>query len=169
MIGRWGLELAEPAFEIYGDPDVTQWIGGVTERSLESMRTRIDALIERNKKWPDHWGSWPTFSKATRQLVGTMLMKPLPDAEGNFTPDIEIGWHLGKANWGNGFATEGGRKMIEIAFDELGLKELSAVTGLDNVRSQKVAKRLGLKHIGQTDAYYGQTVDLFKITNTKHK
>jgi RimJ/RimL family protein N-acetyltransferase len=165
VIGRWDLELAEPAFEIYGDPDVTQWIGGVTETSLDSMRERIGALIERNKKWPDHWGSWPTFSKATRELVGTMLMKPLPDADGNFTPDIEIGWHLGKAHWGNGYATEGGRKMIEIAFGELGIKELSAVTGLDNVRSQKVARRLGLQHIGQTDAYYGQTVELFKIFN----
>jgi ribosomal-protein-alanine N-acetyltransferase len=165
--GRWHPDLAEPAFAIYGDPDVTQWIGGVTEDSIETMRARIESLIERNSSWPAHWGSWPTFLKDTRELVGAMLMKPLPDADGNCTPDIEIGWHLGRAHWGNGYATEGGRRMIEIAFHELGIRELSAVTAPDNVRSQSVARRLGMMHVGQTDAYYGQTVELFKIINSE--
>jgi len=89
----------------------------------------------------------------------------LPDADGNFTPDIEIGWHLGRAHWGNGYATEGGRRMIEIAFNDLNLHELSAVTGLENSKSQNVATRLGLQYMGETDAYYGQTVSLFKIQN----
>ena len=55
--------------------------------------------------------------------------------------------------------------MIEMAFNDLNVPELSAVTALDNFRSQAVAKRLGLIHIGQTDGYYGQTVELFKISN----
>lgn len=166
IVGRWHIEFADAALKIYGDPEVTQWIGGITETSPDSMRQKIAALIERNSNWPDHWGSWPTFSKATRELVGTMLMKPLPDAAGNCTPDIEIGWHLGRAHWGKGFATEGGRQMIEIAFNDLKIPELSAVTGLDNQRSQNVARRLDMTHVGQTDAYYGQTVELFKIVNT---
>ena len=165
LAGRWDPQLANQAFAIYGDPEVTQWIGGVTESSIDTMRARIETLIERNAKWPKCWGSWPTFLKQSRQLVGALLMKPLPDADGNFTPDIEIGWHLGRSYWGHGYATEGGRKMIDIAFNELGIKELSAVTALDNARSQNVARRLGMKHVGQTDAYYGQTVELFKIIN----
>ena len=163
--GRWHPDLAEAALAIYGDSDVTQWIGGITEDSIDSMRARIESLIHRNSKWPSHWGSWPTFLKDTRELVGAMLMKPLPDADGNFTPDIEIGWHLGRAHWGNGYATEGGRRMIEMAFRELGIRELFAVTAPDNVRSQSVARRLGMTHVGQTDAYYGQNVELFKIIN----
>jgi RimJ/RimL family protein N-acetyltransferase len=168
-VGRWHPDLAAQAFKIYGDPEVTIWIGGITETSPESMREKIEALVERNANWPDHWGSWPTFSKDSRELIGTMLMKPLPDSDGNFTPDIEIGWHLGRAHWGHGYATEGGQKMIEIAFDELKIGELSAVTDPENVRSQNVARRLGMTHIGQTDAYYGQTVELFKIMNGEHK
>ena len=165
FVGRWHLDLADQAIAIYGDPEVTKWIGGVCEETIDSMQRRIDSLIARNSKWPAQWGSWPVFTKESRNLVGTMLMKPLPDAEGNFTPDIEIGWHLGRAYWGQGFATEGGRRMIEIAFKDLGVGELSAVTGIDNVRSQSVALRLGMVHVGQTDAYYGQTLELFKIRN----
>ena len=165
IAGRWHPDLAEQAFAIYGDIEVTQWIGGNADDSIGATRSRIESLIERNSRWPGHWGSWPTFLKASCQLVGAMLMKPLPDAEGNFTSDIEIGWHLGRNHWGNGYATEGGRKMIEIAFDEIGVSELNAVTALDNVASQSVARRLGMAHVGQTDAYYGQTVELFKIIN----
>jgi ribosomal-protein-alanine N-acetyltransferase len=168
LIGSWDTRLAEAALQIYGDPEVTQWIGGVTFDSVEAMADKIEDLIARNGKWPAHWGAWPAFCKKTRALVGSLLMKPLPDAAGNFTPDIEIGWHLGKSHWGRGLATEGGRRMIEIAFDQIGTAELSAVTGLGNQRSQNVALRLGLTHIGQTDAYYGQTVELYKIQNGEH-
>lgn len=165
-IGRWHPDLAEQAFEIYGDPEVAQWIGGMAEKSVESMRSRLGELIERNSKWPDCWGSWPAFLTQTRDLMGALLMKPLPDENGDFTPDIEIGWHLARSYWGNGYATEGGRKMINIAFNDLGLTELSAVTNPENTRSQNVARRLGMAYQGRTEAYYGQTVDLFKITSS---
>jgi len=167
VIGRWHRDLAEQAFKIYGDPEVTHWIGGVTETSVDSVRDRLGQLIERNSKWPACWGSWPAFLKQSRELAGALLMKPLPDVNGEFTPDIEIGWHLGRDHWGQGYATEGGRKMVDIAFNELGLSELSAVTNPDNIRSQNVALRLGMQYQGRTDAYYGQTLDLFKITNSE--
>lgn len=168
VVGQWSLELAEPALRIYGDPLVTKWIGGISEDSIESMRDRLNALIERNQKWPKCWGSWPVFSKQSRELLGALLMKPLPDGNGELTTDIEIGWHLSRDCWGNGFASEGGRKLIEIAFDELDVPELFAVTRPDNTRSQNVALRLGMAYQGRTDAYYGQTLDLFKISNPAH-
>ena len=109
-------------------------------------------------------GELAAFLKQTNQLVGAMLMKPLPDGDGNFTEEIEVGWHLAQMHWGNGYATEGGRKMIELGFAVQNLEQIYAVTGPDNLKSQKVARRLGMKPQGQTDKYYGQTVDLFKIT-----
>lgn len=163
-VGHWHPKLAVPAMEIYGDPEVTRWIGGQTEICVAGMERRIAELLQRNRKLPDAWGSWPAFLKQTNQLVGAMLMKPLPDGDGNFTEEIEVGWHLAQMHWGNGYATEGGRKMIELGFAVQNLEQIYAVTGPDNLKSQKVARRLGMKPQGQTDKYYGQTVDLFKIT-----
>ncbi len=163
-VGNWHSGLAAAALEIYGDPEVTQWIGGQTETCLTGMEERIAGLVQRNQKLPNAWGSWPAFLKRTNQLVGAMLMKPLPDGDGNFTEEIEVGWHLAQAHWSKGYATEGGWKMIELAFVVQDLQQIYAVTGPDNLRSQKVARRLGMKPQGLTDKYYGQTVDLFKIT-----
>ncbi|MDA7884945.1 GNAT family N-acetyltransferase [bacterium] len=164
-MGHWYSGLAASALEIYGDPEVTQWIGGQTETCIAGMEGRIAGLVQRNKKLPDCWGSWPAFLKQTNQLVGAMLMKPLPDERGDFTKEIEVGWHLAQAYWGQGYATEGGRKMVELGFAQQNLQQIYAVTGPNNHKSQEVALRLGMKHQGLTDKYYGQTVDLFKITS----
>lgn len=167
VAGRWHPDLAPAAFKIYGDQNVTQWLGGNKETSVESMVERIQWLIDRNSKWPDSWGSWPTFLKSSHDLVGALLMKPLPDADGEFTPEIEIGWHLRFDQWGKGLASEGGKKLVQLAFEEHGQREVFAVTDPTNVRSQNVTRRIGMDYVGQTDAYYGLTLDLFKITNPR--
>ena len=53
---------------------------------------------------PDGYGSWPLFERESGALVGAVLLKPLPEAE-----EIEVGWHLARAAWGNGYATESGK------------------------------------------------------------
>ena len=65
---------------------------------------------------------------------------------------------------GRGYATEGGQRMIELGFAHPNLQQVYAVTGPNNHKSQQVASRLGMKPQGLTNKYYGQTVDLFKIT-----
>ena len=164
LVGHWHSKLARPALRIYGDPEVTQLIGGQTETCVAGMEKRIASLVLRNQRLPEFCWSWPAFLKQTNQLVGAMLMKPLPDGEGDFTEEIEVGWHIAQAHWGNGYATEGGQKMLDLGFSIQNLQQIYAVTGLENQKSQSVACRLGMKPQGRTDKYYGQAVDLFKIT-----
>src|SRR4029450_7528103 len=59
-------------------------------------------------------------------------------------PGVEVGWRLGRAHWGHGYATEGARAALELGFGELGLQETVAVTALGNLRSRAVMERLGL-------------------------
>ena len=99
----------------------------------------------------------------TDQMVGTALIKNLPDAEKNFTEDIEIGWHLAYDFWGQGLATEFGRELIRIGFEDAACSVIYAVTDLENYPSQAVCKRLGMDHVGQTEKYYGQRLELFQI------
>jgi ribosomal-protein-alanine N-acetyltransferase len=52
-----------------------------------------------------------------------------------------------------------------LGFADQNLEQIFAVTGPNNQKSQRVARRLGMKAQGLTDKYYGQTVELFKITS----
>jgi len=59
----------------------------------------------------------------------------VPDIGFSFFPDFE----------GKGFAYESASKLMEISTTDFGLKKLSAMTSDENISSQKLIERLGLK------------------------
>ena len=59
-------------------------------------------------------------------------------------PDVEIGWRLRRAAWGQGLATEAARPLIAHAFDRLKLARIIADIHPDNLGSRRVAEKLGL-------------------------
>lgn len=163
--GKWNRHFAEQAFEIYGDAEVTKYINRITVESVPAMREKIDEIIARDELFANEkMGSFPVFLKSTGSLIGTALIKPLPRTDGSFSELIEIGWHLARRQWGRGYATEYGKKLIEIGFQDLDLDELHAVVETPNENSKKVALRLGMKHVGlTTDFYEGHPIDHYVI------
>jgi ribosomal-protein-alanine N-acetyltransferase len=159
LIARtWSLDDAEAAFEMYGDPDVVRFIGGHLQESVATTRELLDAIRARATILPAGMGSFPLVRRDTGELVGTALIKPLPGGDEQPTDDIEIGWHLARRHWGNGYATEAGRALLRRAFDDLELRRIHAVVEPANDASHAVARRLGMSDLGTTDAYYGRTL-----------
>ena len=58
-------------------------------------------------------------------------------------PDFEIGWTLRRNHWGRGYATEAVKACITYAFEKLGKRHLISVIAPDNLRSIRVAERVG--------------------------
>ena len=156
---RWSMKDAQAAFAIYGHPDVTRFLDQPFE-SVEEIRRRLERIVARDVALADRgMGSWALAEKETGQLVGSVLLKPLPDTE-----EIEVGWHLRRDAWGRGYATEAGRAMCDYGFDTLGLEVIHAVIDQQNRRSRGVADRLGMRCLGATDRFYQRTLDLFSLT-----
>ncbi len=65
----------------------------------------------------------------------------------DFTPCIDIGWRLAQSEWSRGFATEGAKKCLEYAFDELGLKNIKAICPAINNKSENVMRKIGMKKL----------------------
>ena len=103
-------------------------------------------------------GSWPLFEKATDELVGTVLLKPLPDSD-----KIEVGWHVARDCWGRGYATEAGRAALMHGFDNLGLDTIYAIVDPENTPSIRVTERLGMRHLGRTSDFHNQSLEFFSI------
>ena len=160
----WTLEDAEAAFVMYGDPEVTRYIGGHTKADVEETRELLVAVLERAKGMPAGMGSFPLIEKASGELVGTALIKPLPDAAKQPTADIEIGWHLARRHWGKGFATEAGRALLRYGFVDLDLDTIHVVVEPPNEASLRVARRIEVEPTGRTDAYYGLDLEHFALT-----
>ena len=92
--------------------------------------------------------------------IGTMGLHLLPDQ----LP--ELGYWLGEPYWGQGFATEAGRAVIDAA-RAAGAAALRSRALLTNIGSRNVLKKLGFVEIGEdTDTsgtLTGQTVMLMRL------
>jgi RimJ/RimL family protein N-acetyltransferase len=54
----------------------------------------------------------------------------------------ELGWALIRAHWGRGYATEAAAAIQRWAYEQPAIERLVSLISTDNVRSQRVAKRL---------------------------
>lgn len=64
-----------------------------------------------------------------------------------------LGYWVGSAHNGRGFATRGVRQIVNVAFLELGLHRIEAGTLAHNVRSQRVLERNGFTRFGLAPKY----------------
>jgi RimJ/RimL family protein N-acetyltransferase len=67
--------------------------------------------------------------------------------EAPFTPCIDIGWRLDETYWSQGYATEGARRCLAYAFENLQLEAVNAIAPLVNEPSINVMKKLGMRFI----------------------
>jgi len=145
-------------FDTYSRWEVARWLGA-TPRAL-TAREEADAAVDRwagRASADGRFGVWAIEVRDTGALAGTVLLVNLPDSE-----EIEVGWHLHPDSWGYGYATEAARGAIAKGFTE-GLDEIFAVVRPDNERSLAVCRRLGMTHLGSSDRWYDQALELFRI------
>ena len=76
--------------------------------------------------------------------------------------DLEIGWQLPPQMWGRGYASESSRAIADWAFEQ-GLEELFAVVRPNNTRAAAVAHRNGMEWVGETDKYFGMTLQVYRL------
>ena len=120
---------------VFGDPQVVRYLGGATADRARLWRATAE--------WLGHWhlrgyGMWTYVERATGAVVGR---GGLWNPEG--WPHLEVGWALGRAWWGRGYATEAGRAALDAAWTHLGADWVCSVIHPGNVASQRVAQRLG--------------------------
>ncbi|BDD03930.1 GNAT family N-acetyltransferase [Aureibacter tunicatorum] len=67
--------------------------------------------------------------------------------ESEFTPCIDIGWRLSQSEWGKGYATEGAKRCLDYAFNELGLERILSICPTVNDKSERVMIKLEMQKI----------------------
>ena len=165
----WRPEDIASSFEIYRNPEVVKYLGREPKpvATIEEMTGIIERRLEAQKEWKPGKGFWALVRKEDEKLIGAIMGKFLPDGEGNLTSDVEIGWHLGQDFWGSGYATEAAKAVAEYGFKtDPVLNRLVAVIYDANEPSKKVARKIGMKHIGKSSAYYGVELEVFELKRT---
>jgi len=116
--------------------------------------------------WIGHWalrsfGMWAVEECASGAFIGRIgLWQP----EG--WPGTEVGWMLGPAWWGRGYATEAARASLAWGFEHLPVDEVVSLIQPHNQASQAVAGRIGESYRGETP-FRGSTTGLWAISRAE--
>ena len=163
----WTAEMAPEWLAIYKHPEVVAFLGSPPKVDLVDSARVLGTVVERNRSsYPPGQAGW-ALQHETLGIIGTLMVKPPRTSDGTIGDVVEIGWHLRRDCWGQGFATEAAWTGLQYAFGELGLDEIIAVVAPGNLASAAVALRLGMEPHGQTDAWYGQLLDRFRMTRAR--
>jgi len=142
---------AEALYDLFADAEVMQGLGKEPLSAVEEVRAMIEE--EMLGGWrADGFGAFILETVAAdRQVVGqaglmifdTRDWTPSTWAKAGTHAQPELGWSLKRAHWGHGYATEAAAAIRNWAYERPNIDRLVSVISPDNVRSQRVAKRLG--------------------------
>ena len=127
---------AEGLAHVLSDGETARFIGGPKPRdeARESATRMRDSFAHRG------WGTLAVVLPGTGTCIGYCGVRPLP-----CTPDVEIAFALERSCWGKGFATEAAAAVLDAAFVCLKFESVVGTVYPDNVASQRVLAKLGLK------------------------
>jgi ribosomal-protein-alanine N-acetyltransferase len=129
-------------FAIVGDDRVTQFMS-FDSRSGEQAQASIDGAIERAKNDPRLEYYFAITRAGDDRLIGTCRLG-LAGAHGA----AKLGYSIAAEHWGNGYATDAARTILDYGFGSLGLHRVTAAIGPENPASHAVVKRLGFTREG---------------------
>ena len=102
----------------------------------------------------DGFGLWAVVEKCSGEMVGQCGLTWQELGDGTRVP--EVGYLLEKAAWHRGYAAEAARACRDYAMDRLGFGEVYSIIRDNNLASQKVARRNGMRERGSfVKRYYG--------------
>jgi RimJ/RimL family protein N-acetyltransferase len=141
---RFTADDEDALVELDGDPEVMRYLNSGLPTPPELIR---DEILPRFVRYHDEhpgWGYWAAIEKASGEFIGWFGLHWRTEGSPG---DVELGYRLRRAAWGQGYATEGARALVRRAFQELGVQRVLATTYQDNLASRRVMEKLGLRLI----------------------
>lgn len=145
-----------------GDDRVMRTIGtGLPGRTREESEQAIVRIIAYAAAHPGY-GLMHARRRDDNAFVGGCGLYPLPG-----TDDIEIAYRLPFACWGQGYATEMAGAVLAYGFAHLHLARIVGVTFPENVASQRVLTKIGMREEAPA-VHFGRRMRVFAADRRPH-
>lgn len=122
---------------IFGDPLLMRFWPMWTHAETEEW---VAAQMRRYAQ--DGFGLWAMAFKDNDEAIGDCgLVRHAVDG----AMETDIGWHVLRVHWGQGYATEAAAACRDYAFAQVGVERLVAQIHPENYASRRVAEKLGMR------------------------
>lgn len=138
-IRKFTLDDVASTFAYSSDFENTHYMLMVPQKSIEETRDFLAKCIaEYEKENPEYL----SFAVDLDGLHIGEVFAYLSEKE------ADIGWLIDKRYWGNGYATEAAKLLVEYLQTELNRTDIVAYCDERNIASQKVMKNIGMEFAG---------------------
>jgi [ribosomal protein S5]-alanine N-acetyltransferase len=157
ILRKLTLKDAGDMFEYASEPLVSRYVPWEVHKSVKDTKEFLDHMMksyEQKKKL-----TWAIELKSEQKMIGTIDFV-------NWMPKrykAELAYILSHRYWGKGFTLEAARALLQYGFQEMELNKVEAPIMLDNLQSQRVVEKLGMKREGVAREHMiinGKFVDL---------
>ncbi|MEO5891988.1 MAG: GNAT family N-acetyltransferase [Ferruginibacter sp.] len=126
--------------QLNSDPEVVKYIHEPTLQSDEqATQIIIDIILPQ---YQDNLGRWAVHKLDNNAFIGWCGLKYLKD-----TGETDLGYRFHKSAWGNGYATEAAKHVLDHGFSKLHLKEVIGRAHAENTGSISVLRKIGMQFL----------------------
>lgn len=152
---------AEAMFEMDSDARVHRYLGNKHVKSVNQVK---EAIRNIRQQYSDNGiGRWAAIEKSTGNFIGWAGLKLMTQETNHHVNYLDLGYRFAKRYWGNGYATESAKALLDYGFMKLKQQHIYAMTNVGNLESQHVLQKCGLKPEG-TFSWEDETHLWFKIS-----
>jgi RimJ/RimL family protein N-acetyltransferase len=157
MFREFSMKDIDEYYKLEKDPLVRKYIPNIHNSTYAECKESLKKYIDKYNDGTDIQ-TWAVALRENRRLIGITGFRYLDELD-----KVEIGIKLMPDYWGNGYATETGKALIQYAFKRLGLKEIITMALPENERSMNAMQKIGLDFDGY-GYFAGVIVAFFKAT-----
>jgi RimJ/RimL family protein N-acetyltransferase len=160
VLRAWTIKDALAALTIFGRDEVTHWLTPAMQAIHDeaAMRAALESWAREDAELDPPVGHWAVRRRWDDVLLGSITLRRMPPLQ----EDLELAWQFAPDHWGNGYATEAAQVVAAWAFEE-SADELFAVMRPANERAEKLARRLGMEWVGETNKYYDLRLQVYRL------
>lgn len=134
------MDDLDELFALYRDPEITKYIPDAP-RSREEAQEELEWHMHGHPKYPE-LGLWATIHKETGKFIGRCGLLPWK-IDG--LQEVEVAYTIARAYWGQGLGSEAAQAILQYGFEKLNLSRLICLIDEENIASQKVAEKIGMR------------------------
>lgn len=150
----------EGMYALDSDPEVHRYLGNKPVTQKEQI---VDVIKMIRQQYLDFGiGRWAVIDKKTNDFMGWTGLKFVTETTNGHQYYYDLGYRLIRKYWGQGIATETALISLEYAFNILGVHEVFAAAHMENIASNSVLKKVGLRPI-ETFYYSDIKCNWYKI------
>lgn len=133
------LDDADINLKLVNTEEFKKYVG---DRNVNNLEESLEYLKSRNLPQIDRlgYGNFTLIEKKTGEKIGGCGLFHREGLE-----VVDIGFYFLPEYYGKGYGYEAASRILREGFEEYGLTKVSAITVKENIASQKLIEKLGLK------------------------